>query len=148
MKELSTKRPVCASFYCYTCVHSLDHLHVRRGHFEYGRTLAQAFAKLSPRPTAFVAVNDETAVGAQLEFQALGLRVPQDLSITGFDNVTPAWYDGPKLTTCAVPLEEIGAEAARFLYWRIEHPNATRRTLMLETELVEGETTGELKIEE
>lgn len=99
------------------------------------------------RFTAIACYNDWFAVHAIKYLTARGLRVPEDLSITGFDNVTPHWYDGPKLTTCAVPLEEIGAEAARFLYWRIEHPNATRRTLMLETELVKGETTGELKIE-
>jgi DNA-binding LacI/PurR family transcriptional regulator len=104
-------------------------------------------AAIRRRFTAIACYNDWFAVHAIQHLNARGLRVPQDLSITGFDNVTPRWYDGPKLTTCAIPLEEIGAEAARFLYWRIEHPNAIRRTLMLEGELVEGETTGELKSE-
>jgi len=94
------------------------------------------------RFTAIACYNDWFAVHAIKRLTEMGLRVPEDLSITGFDDVQPHWYDGPKLTTCAVPLEEIGAEAARFLYWRIDHPNAIRRTLMLETELVEGETVG------
>lgn len=99
-------------------------------------------ATIRRRFTAIACYNDWFAVHAIKHLKARGLRVPEDLSITGFDNVTPDWYDGPKLTTCAVPLEEIGAEAARFLYWRIEHPNAIRRTLMLETELVKGESVG------
>lgn len=102
---------------------------------------------LRRRFTAIACYNDWFAVHAIKYLTARGLRVPQDLNITGFDNVVPAWYDGPKLTTCVVPLEEIGAEAARFLYWRIEHPNATRRTLMLEAELVKGESTAEVKRE-
>jgi LacI family transcriptional regulator len=105
-------------------------------------------AAIRRRFTAIACYNDWFAVHTIQYLTARGLRVPEDLSITGFDNVTPSWYDGPKLTTCAVPLEELGAEATRFLYWRIEHPHAIRRTLMLETELMKGETVGELKIEE
>ena len=99
------------------------------------------------RFTAIACYNDWFAVHAIKYLNARGLRVPEDISVTGFDGVTPLWYDGPKLTTCAVPLEEIGAEAARFLDWRIEHPNAIRRTLMVETELAEGGSVGRVKSE-
>jgi len=99
---------------------------------------------LRKRFTAFVAYNDWFAVHAIRRLSELGLRVPEDISVTGFDNVMPHWYDGPKLTTCAMPIEELGAEAARFLYWRIEHPNATRRTLTLEAELVDGKTVAKV----
>lgn len=92
------------------------------------------------RFTAIVCYNDWIAVYAIKHLKERGLRVPEDISVTGFDDVQPAWYDGPKLTTCAVPLEEVGAESARFLYWCLEHPNAIRRTLVVETELVEGKT--------
>ena len=53
--------------------------------------------------------------------------MPEDISVAGFDGVTHTWYDGPKLTTCAIPLEEIGAEAARMVYWRIEHRGGSYR---------------------
>jgi DNA-binding LacI/PurR family transcriptional regulator len=65
---------------------------------------------LRRRFTAIACYNDWTAVHAIKYLTARGLRVPQDLSITGFDNVTPDWYDGPTLTTVTMPLEEIGAD--------------------------------------
>lgn len=94
------------------------------------------------RFTAIACYNDWFAVHAIKHLNERGIRVPEDLSITGFDNVVPAWYRGPTLTTCAMPLEEIGAEAVRFVYWRITHPNAVRRTLVIETALVKGESVG------
>jgi DNA-binding LacI/PurR family transcriptional regulator len=97
---------------------------------------------LHSRFTAIACYNDWFAIHAIKRLRELGLRVPDDISVTGFDHSTPDWYDGPKLTTCAIPIEELGAEAVRLLYWRIEHPNATRRTLTLEAELVEGESVG------
>ena len=69
-----------------------------------------------------------------------GVRVPEDVSVVGFDNVRPDWYDGPALTTMTMPLEEIGAEAARLLYWRLAHPEAPPRRLVLSASLVEGST--------
>ena len=81
------------------CTVSLDHRHIRYDHFEYGRTLAQEFARAPRRPTAFIAVNDDTAAGAQLEFQALGLRVPEDLSIVGFNNQNFCQMLRPALTS-------------------------------------------------
>ena len=62
--------------------------------------------------------------------------------MVGFDNAArPDWYDGPPLTTVAMPLEEIGAEAARLLYWRNTHPRVPRRRLLLAAPFVAGETT-------
>ncbi len=94
--------------------------------------------------TALMAYNDFIAARLVLRLRDLGLRVPEDVSVVGFDGAAPAWYDGPALTTCAVPLEELGAEAARMTYWRLEHPNAIRRKLALETELVAGESAGQV----
>jgi len=90
--------------------------------------------------TALVCYNDLLACRAVMRLRELGVRVPEDLSVAGFDGVNHAWYDGPKLTTCALPLEDIGAEAARMVYWRIEHPDAPRRKVSLETEVREGES--------
>lgn len=108
------------------------------------RLLAQTGLKpgAASRPfTALMAYNDFIAAKVVKRLTELGFRVPDDISVVGFDGAAPSWYEGPKLTTCAVPLEELGAEAARMTYWRIAHPNAIRRKLSLETELVEGEST-------
>ena len=92
--------------------------------------------------TALMAYDDYLAAQGVLRLRELGLRVPDDVSVVGFDGVVPTWYDGPRLTTCAIPLEELGAEAARMVYWRLEHPDAGHRKVELETELVEGESCG------
>lgn len=94
--------------------------------------------------TALMAYNDYMAATAILYLRERRLRVPEDVSVVGFDAVMPPWYDGPSITTMAIPLEEIGAEAARFLYWRLTHPSAPRRRLVLSTTFVPGKTTARL----
>ena len=92
--------------------------------------------------TALMAYNDYMAAAAVMRLIERGVRVPEDVSVVGFDSVRPDWYDGPALTTVAMPMEEIGAEAARLVYWRLAHPGAPHRRLVLSAPLVPGETTG------
>ena len=65
--------------------------------------------------TAILAQNDETAVGVVEAFQASGRRVPEDVSVVGFDGYEIADFFRPRLTTIQVPLEEIGAQGTRLL---------------------------------
>jgi DNA-binding LacI/PurR family transcriptional regulator len=78
---------------------SLDPLHARENDFEYGRALAHNFAKEKQRPTAFVALNDEIAIGALHGFQEVGLRVPRDVSVAGFNNQDICLMPTPLLTS-------------------------------------------------
>ncbi len=73
-----------------------------------------AFAELmaEPRPTAVLCGNDVLAVGALREAKRLGYRVPQDLSITGFDDIELAAIAEPALTTVHVPHREMGRRSA------------------------------------
>jgi hypothetical protein len=91
--------------------------------------------------TALMVYNDLFAAVVIRRLRERGVRVPEDISVVGFDNVRPAGYDGPALTTIAMPLEELGAEAARLLYWRKAHPDAPPRKLVLATSFVQGATT-------
>lgn len=94
------------------------------------------------RFTALMAYNDYMAAAAVMRLRERGVRVPEDMSVVGFDNVRPIWYEGPALTTTAMPLEDIGAEAVRLLYWRLAHIEAPRRKLVLTAQFVQGKTTG------
>jgi len=76
--------------------------------------LRQLMARADP-PTAVICGNDVLALGALLEATALGYRVPQDLSITGFDDLDVAREITPGLTTIHAPLEEMGRQTAAFL---------------------------------
>ena len=75
---------------------------------EGGRRAARALLAASPRLTAIVCVNDLMAVGALRELRERGLRVPEDVSVTGFDNVNLAQFCHPALTTVHIPRDQIG----------------------------------------
>ena len=80
-----------------------------------GREALRRLCSGTNRPTAIVCGNDVLALGALLEAGALGLRVPQDVSITGFDDLDLAREIGPGLTTVHAPLEEMGRLTAEYL---------------------------------
>jgi DNA-binding LacI/PurR family transcriptional regulator len=77
-------------------------------------------AQLKRPPTAVFARNDFAAIGALRAAHTLGLRVPHDIAIAGFDNIPLAAFTTPPLTTVEQPIREQGASAARLLLDRIE----------------------------
>src|SRR5438270_607707 len=91
--------------------------------------------------TALFAYNDTSALGAIRAFQEAGLRVPQDVSIVGFDDIQSAAYNTPSLTTVRQPLTRMGTIAAQTLLDRIEHDRDEPREIALEPELVIREST-------
>ncbi|WP_338420339.1 LacI family DNA-binding transcriptional regulator [Agromyces albus] len=87
------------------------------------------------RPTAVFACNDNMALGVYAAARSLDLRIPDDLSVIGFDDLVEARLASPPLTTIRQPIAEIGATALRTLLdLRSGHP--TSRRLELATELV------------
>lgn len=91
--------------------------YLQEGEFseEGGERAAYRLLTLPEPPTAIFAANDRSAIGALRAAQALGLRVPHDLSILGFDDIHAAVVTDPPLTTIRQPLEEMGETAARLL---------------------------------
>jgi len=69
----------------------------------------------TPRPTAVFCGNDDLAIGALKAAKEMGLRVPEDVSITGFDDIEIASLAEPALTTVHVPHREMGRRAAGML---------------------------------
>lgn len=80
-----------------------------------GRAAFARFAALDPRPTAIFCANDETAMGFTAEAHRAGLRVPEDVSVVGFDDIHFAQGFIPALTTIRQPRAEMGAAAMRLL---------------------------------
>ena len=74
--------------------------------------------------TAVFAANDQSATGAALALHRRGIRVPDDVSLVGFDDTNPARYMIPPLTTVRVPLFEMGRQAMRGLLDLIEDREA------------------------
>jgi len=87
------------------------------------------------RPTAVFAANDLSAIRVLEVAHELGLRVPDDLSVVGFDNVPESWSSTPPLTTVAQPMHRMGAEALR-LVLDLLGGTARERHLRLPTSLV------------
>ncbi len=113
------------------CTVSLDYLHPRGDHFEHGQVLARSFATLPKRPTAFIAVNDETAIGAMLEFQALGLQVPNDLSIVGFNNQKICLMAKPSLSSVDQQVDKIMEAAVESILQQLEGPTPKKPIIKL-----------------
>ncbi len=106
-----------------------------------GREALRRLCSGSDRPTAIVCGNDVLALGALLEATALGLRVPGEVSITGFDDLDLASEIAPGLTTVHAPLEEMGRRTAEYL---LETEGSDNPPLHLElpAELVVRGSTG------
>ncbi|NRQ39319.1 substrate-binding domain-containing protein [Nonomuraea sp. NN258] len=89
--------------------------YVRTGHFRYadGVESGAALLDLPDAPTAIFAGSDETALGVIEAARARGLRIPEDLSLAGFDDTQIARMASPPLTTVRQPLREMGGVALR-----------------------------------
>ncbi len=92
--------------------------------------------------TALMAYNDISAIGAMRAFQEEGLRVPTDISIVGFDDISIASFAIPALTTVRQPLEEMGRIAAQTLLDRIYDISPYVEEIAVEPELIARKTTG------
>ena len=86
-------------------------------------------------PTAIMGGNDLLAIGAMRQARARGLRVPDDLAVTGFNDFAFAEFVEPPLTTVHVPGYEMGCEAAQLLIDHLDGVEIRRRNVMLPVEL-------------
>ncbi len=92
-------------------------------------------------PTAFFCANDPIAYHLGSGLGAKGLRVPEDVSIVGFDNLDASQFQYPPLTTLDYPREDIAETAVELLFWRINHPQAPCRKILVQPRLIERKST-------
>ena len=118
---------------------------------EEGYVTAQELLATGKRFTALFAFNDISAIGAVRAFRDAGLRVPEDVSVVGFDDIQAAAYLTPRLTTVRQPLRQMGEMAAKQLLMRISNGHGKAPQLIsLAPELIVRESTGparELSVE-
>ena len=91
---------------------------------------------LKDRPTCLFAHNDLAAIGAMKVIRDVGLKVPDDISLIGFDNIKEGEYLDTPLTTVDQPKEEIGKRLVEVLLERIEHAEKPLQQIVLEAELI------------
>jgi len=103
---------------------------------EGGQETAKELLKNHPEITALFCHNDLVAVGALQACAELGLRVPDDIAIIGYDDIRLAELVSPKLTTLRVPRTEIGATTMQMLLEQIEVEGAEPKEIHLRPELI------------
>jgi LacI family transcriptional regulator len=110
-----------------------------------GRSAAERLLDLPEPPTAIFAFNDNIAIGAIQAARARGLRVPEDLSVIGFDDVEHATIVTPALTTVRQPLAEMGRTAVSLLIRLLERQRFETLHIELATRLVVRDSTAPLR---
>jgi len=120
--------------------HKIEEYEVVFGQFTYesGFALAKGLKKI---PDAIVCGNDLMAYGAIDALEERGYKVPDDVSVTGFDDLPFSKHYKPSLTTVRQPFYEMGYEAAKILYRLINSKPNIETNVVLETKLVIRETT-------
>lgn len=114
-----------------------DYVQVSRSFTDQGGYAAmQALLQLPQRPTAVFAASDVVAFGALQAIRDAGLRVPEDLSVVGFDDIPLARYLDPPLTTVRLPALELGLEAGRMLMQIIQNTPPAKTHVQLDTEFI------------
>jgi DNA-binding LacI/PurR family transcriptional regulator len=109
---------------------------------EIGYQMTKELLRRSRSFTALFAYNDICAIGAVRAVREMGLHVPKDISVIGFDDIRVAAYHVPSLTTVRQPLGKMGEIAAQTLVERLEGRKDYRRQIAVEPELVIRESTG------
>lgn len=125
---------------------AFDEALICHGNFslEAGFAGAQKMLGLAERPSALFCENDEMAIGALKRIRQAGLRVPEDISVVGFDDIPMAAYCDPPLTTISQPAEAFGAKAVEMLIALIEKQPLTERHVVLPFELTPRSSTARI----
>jgi len=109
---------------------------------EGGQQAVRGLLSSGFRPTAIICVNDVMAVGVLREVREHGWRVPEDISVTGFDNIKLSEFSYPPLTTVHIPRDRIGHLAFGMLVPESARGNVPGREIVIEPELVLRDSTG------
>lgn len=117
---------------------------VQEGNFdgESGQVAMEKLLSCKPNPTAIFVASDMVAMGALKAIRDHELRIPEDIAVIGFDDISAARFVTPALTTVRVPTFGLGWSAAEILIRLIEQDPIVQTNTLLETELVIRESCG------
>jgi LacI family transcriptional regulator len=110
--------------------------------YREGYALGQALVRRQSELTALFAFNDPSAIGAMRALLEAGIRVPEDVSVVGFDDIDSAAFHNPGLTTIRQPLRQMGSIAADTLLQHLGGKGAMPDQVNVEPKLVVRESTG------
>ena len=107
-----------------------------------GAVAVRALIAADRRPRAIVCGNDEMALGALTALRSARLRVPADVAVTGFDDISAGRHVRPALTTVRQPMRELGERSVQLLFERIGDRDRERQSVMLPTDVIVRRSCG------
>ncbi|MGD8176803.1 LacI family DNA-binding transcriptional regulator [Marinimicrobium sp. ARAG 43.8] len=110
--------------------------------FESGEEAARKLLALNPAPTAIFAANDDMAAGAMMVAHQSGLRIPEDLSVAGFDDTPVAHQIWPSLTTVRQPIQAMAQKATDLLLKQLKGKDVQLPASMLSSSMIRRDSTG------
>ncbi len=113
---------------------------------QQGYLVTKELLSRNSRFTALFAYNDVSSIGAIRAIREAGLRVPEDISVVGFDDIRESAYHMPSITTVRQPLRKMGSIAAETVIERIEGSEHYPSQIAIEPELVVRESSGPAKV--
>jgi LacI family transcriptional regulator len=113
-------------------------INISKGYAEVSKMLAE-----HPQISALFCINDVVALTSMRAAQDLGRRIPADLSVIGYDDISMAQDSIPSLTTMRVDAVSMGNAAVQLLSFRLENPNAVQMTLTLRPTLIERDSVSQ-----
>jgi LacI family transcriptional regulator len=112
--------------------------------YEFGYRMCVELMNLHDHPTAIFAMNDVMALGALEAAYKNHIRVPEDLSVIGFDNTESSNYSNPKLTTIALPLKDMGYIAAEDIDKRLKGEPILNNSVILPCKLIKRDSVAKI----
>lgn len=109
---------------------------------ESGRARAMEAMEMEPKPTALFGLNNFVTIGALQGLNALGVRVPEDVALVGFDDLPAAMVGQPFLTVVSQPAYEMGHRAVELLLEQLGHHEQAPQEIVLPTELIVRRSSG------
>lgn len=116
---------------------------IRHGDYSFnsGFEVAKQFIGIKDRPTAIFAISDIMAIGAMKAVRTSGLKIPDDIAVVGFDNISFSSMCDPMLTTISQPKYDLGCVTMELLIKQIQGEVKEPRDILLESKLIIREST-------
>ncbi len=118
-----------------------EYIFAGRYRFQTGLQAARQLTMLDNPPTAVVAANDVLAIGCIKYLNNKGIKVPDEVAVTGFDNIMLASLFDPPLTTITLPIERMGREAIKLFLQKMAVPSTKNKKTIFKTELIVRNST-------
>ncbi len=121
-------------------MHYQDHLYITQYTKEAGYTMMNSLLERPSHPTAVFCASDPLAIGAMRALKEKNIKVPEEMSIIGFDDIEDAFYSTPPLTTLHAPAKEMGYLGAKMIHKMLSDDDLTPMQIVLPCTLMERES--------